>query len=146
MNRGENKYIDIRLIILVLPILLVSLLSCCDKAKSSQKPDHGKSKMADNSRSKMSLVTYNVLADPVGVEKRIPPLLKLLDESNADIIALQEVAPWFLKLLLKEKWVSSKNYSFTTSKGRIFAPGGQLILSKIPITKTTFQSSCKKLL
>ena len=39
------------------------------------------------------ILTYNVLADRVHVEQRVPPMLALLERSNADIIALQEVAP-----------------------------------------------------
>jgi endonuclease/exonuclease/phosphatase family metal-dependent hydrolase len=86
----------------------------------------------------LTLLTYNVLADPVGAKKRIPPLLKLLDESDADIIALQEVAPWFMKMLLAEKWVAEKSYHFTRARGKIFFPGGQLIMSKHKIERATW--------
>lgn len=87
----------------------------------------------------LTLLTYNVLADPVGAKKRIPPLLKLLDESDADIIALQEVAPWFMKMLLSEEWVAKKRYQFTKAGKKILMPGGQLILSKHPIERAIFR-------
>jgi endonuclease/exonuclease/phosphatase family metal-dependent hydrolase len=87
----------------------------------------------------LTLLTYNVLADPVGAKKRIPPLLKLLDESDADIIALQEVAPWFMKMLLAERWVSEKGYYFTKAGQRILMPGGQLIMSKHKIERATWR-------
>lgn len=87
----------------------------------------------------LALLTYNVLADPVSAKRRIPPLLKLLDESDADIIALQEVAPWFMKMLLAEKWVSEKGYHFTKDGQRILMPGGQLIMSKHKIEKATWR-------
>ena len=53
----------------------------------------------------LTFVTYNVLADPVRLDERAPLLLELLKDSNADVIALQEVVPWFVKRLAREKWI-----------------------------------------
>lgn len=78
-------------------------------------------------------MTYNVLADQIEVKKRVPALFKMMQESDADVIALQEVAPWFVELLLKEKWV--KNYHLPKEKDKVVVSRGLLILSKGPITK-----------
>lgn len=86
----------------------------------------------------LTFLTYNVLADEVELDKRIPPLMKLLDESDADVIALQEVAPWFLERLGREEWVRAKRYDWTRFDGRTAAPGGQFILSKLPIASARF--------
>lgn len=85
---------------------------------------------------KVKLLTYNVLADPISTELRIPALLAILKNSDADIIALQEVSDWFIELLLKEKWISA--YHFTKQDGKVLAPRGLLLLSKTPIKKTTW--------
>lgn len=42
--------------------------------------------------------------DPTYTHLRIPKLFELLSETNAHVIALQEVEPPMLKLLLKQKW------------------------------------------
>lgn len=89
--------------------------------------------IANSQESKnIKFITYNVLADPVEVEKRAPQIFNILKDSDADIIALQEVAPWFLELLLKESWV--KNYNFPKIKGEILVVRGLLLLSKTTIT------------
>jgi len=80
-------------------------------------------------------LTYNVLADPVHKEMRLAALFKILGESDADLIALQEVAPWFLDELKKEAWL--KNYHYPQSEGEPFAPRGLFILSRSPVTKIT---------
>ena len=81
----------------------------------------------------VKFLTYNVLADRVHPEVRLPALFDLLGRSNADVIALQEVAPWFLKELEGKPWAAA--YHSPTAEGKRFAPGGLLILSKSPILK-----------
>lgn len=81
------------------------------------------------------LLTYNVLADQIHEDKRLPAIFDILGKSNADIIALQEVAPWFLIELGKQEWL--KSYHGTMAEGKLIAPRGLLILSKSPIQKVT---------
>ncbi|MCP4375490.1 MAG: endonuclease/exonuclease/phosphatase family protein [bacterium] len=81
-------------------------------------------------------VTYNVLADPDRADQRVPSLLKIIGDSNADVIAMQEVAPWFVRKLVKTDWF--KKYHAPKLKGKIIAPRGLLILSKKPITSTDY--------
>jgi len=81
----------------------------------------------------LTFVTYNVLGDPVELKKRIPPLMKVLQESDADVIALQEVVPWFTALLAKEDWAKA----YQTTKIKPEDAGGQYFLSKTAIDKAS---------
>jgi endonuclease/exonuclease/phosphatase family metal-dependent hydrolase len=84
----------------------------------------------------VSLVTYNVLADPDLAEQRVPELLKIIGDSDADVIALQEVAPWFVGKLVKADWF--KKYHVPKLGERIICPRGLLILSKQPVTSPDY--------
>jgi len=86
-------------------------------------------------RRALRLLTYNVLASTVYQELRTEAVFRILAESNADVIALQEVAGWILTPLMMQKWLSS-GYHVTRHRGQPFAPGGQLILSRLPIDNT----------
>jgi endonuclease/exonuclease/phosphatase family metal-dependent hydrolase len=83
------------------------------------------------SPAKLRLVTYNVLADPVHVEKRLPELFRILREAEADIIVLQEFAPWMAKKLLQESWVAGYHRPLRGNKTAIAQE--YLLLSKFPI-------------
>lgn len=85
----------------------------------------------------LKLVTYNVLADEVAVKQRIPALFKLLKESDADIIVLQEVTPWFFKMLYEEPWL--KSYHLTTEDNANAVRGEYVILSKQKIQTAVYQ-------
>lgn len=84
-------------------------------------------------RKTLTFVTYNILGDPVESKKRGPAILKLLRESDADVIALQEVVPWFVAMLSKEEWV--KKYHVPKVAEKPLETGGQYLLSKFPIEK-----------
>ncbi|MEZ0224250.1 MAG: endonuclease/exonuclease/phosphatase family protein [Alphaproteobacteria bacterium] len=77
----------------------------------------------------VTFVTYNVLVDEIAVDKRLPVLFRLMRESNADIIAMQEVGDWFLALLQKETW-AGKYYLANSDPMNC---GGNVILSKYPV-------------
>lgn len=94
---------------------------------------HAKEKKENEITAK--LLTYNVLADQDHLETRLPVLFDIIGKSDADIIALQEVAPWFLIELEKQEWL--KNYHGLMADGKMVAPRGLLILSKSPIGKVT---------
>lgn len=87
---------------------------------------------AISSGQQLKIVTYNILVSPVGLDRRAAPLFKLLKESDADVIALQEVGTlqgWFMLQLDKEDW--AKNY-FRVGREPDHC-NGQLILSRIPV-------------
>lgn len=79
----------------------------------------------------LRVLTYNVLADPVHVEQRAPELLRLMREADADIIALQEVAPWFARLLLREPW--ARQYQRTRRDGKTVLAHEHIVLSRFPL-------------
>jgi len=87
----------------------------------------------------ITLVTYNVLAEPRSAAQspRIDALLKLLDQSDADIIALQEVTPWFLNRLQNADW--TRPYNFTENNGIPAAPGALHIMAKFSIENTRYK-------
>lgn len=67
----------------------------------------------------LKIVTFNILfdlfdKDPEETLKRQRKELSLLRESNADLLALQEVTPGFLELLLQEQWVQQYYLSEVT--------------------------------
>ena len=81
----------------------------------------------------LSVLTYNVLYDRDQWEARKAALMGVLDAHRSDIMAFQEVSPWFISALKAQPW--SKNYHFSTHSPQ-GAPGGLLVLSTMPIDKT----------
>lgn len=79
----------------------------------------------------LRIVTYNVLADPVHVETRVSELFRILRDSHADIIVLQEFAPWMAQKLLQEPWVAGYHRPLRDNKTVIAHE--YLVLSKYPI-------------
>lgn len=59
----------------------------------------------------LRVLTYNVLADEKDAQRRIPALLKVVGEADADILAFQEVQDWFRERLLREPWAANYPYS-----------------------------------
>ena len=89
--------------------------------------------MPPQPRRPLRLLTYNVLATPIYTKLRTRAILEILERSEADIIALQEVGEWFLRELVAAPWVTA-NYHLSEDRGRPFAPGGQLIMARTPIS------------
>ena len=79
----------------------------------------------------LRIVTYNVLADPVHVEKRLPALFHILQDSHADIIILQEFTAWMAQKLFQESWVAE--YHRPSRDHKTVIAHEYLILSKYPI-------------
>ncbi|MFH2010865.1 MAG: endonuclease/exonuclease/phosphatase family protein [bacterium] len=118
-------------------ILLASLLAAAPAA-CRRKPSEGSGAQPAARRpttTQLTLLTYNVLSDPRRAAERAPALLQILREVDADIVALQEAAPWFVKLLRDQPWFRSR-YRTTSIGAANVAPGGLLILSRFPITRS----------
>ena len=81
--------------------------------------------------SELCIVTYNVLADPVQVETRLPELFRILRDARADFIVLQEFTPWMAQKLLQESWVAAYHRPLRDNKTVIAHE--YLVLSKYPI-------------
>jgi endonuclease/exonuclease/phosphatase family metal-dependent hydrolase len=82
----------------------------------------------------LRVLTYNVLADPVEVPLRVPRLFEIMRDANADLLMLQEVAPWFVELLERDGWL--RDYEAAHIDGRLALPNGQMILSRFPIARS----------
>jgi len=103
------------------------------EAKTGIKSDNSNELNANLPRAnQFKILTYNVLADQAQASQRIPALMKLLETSDADVIALQEVAPWFIKQLDTQPW--AKQYHNETVDGKhAYTSSGDMILSRTPI-------------
>lgn len=62
-------------------------------------------------------------------------LFKMIQQTDADFVLLQEVEDWFLEALAQERWAVSY---FSSDFGSGHAPGGLLILSKYPLEKVSY--------
>jgi endonuclease/exonuclease/phosphatase family metal-dependent hydrolase len=114
-------------------LLTLGVTSCRQDTPRKDPPRRLATATATPTR-ELILVTYNVLANPSQASARIPSLLAILKATEADIIALQEVTPWFLQTLVTQPWVRRYHRTPTGPKG--VAPGGLMILSRFPITRT----------
>jgi tyrosyl-DNA phosphodiesterase 2 len=85
---------------------------------------------------RLSLLSYNILYDETHAKLRLAPLLKILGDSDADFIALQEVRPWHLKALQQEAWF--RKYQ-QIPEGLERPAGGLVILSKLKPVATLFR-------
>jgi endonuclease/exonuclease/phosphatase family metal-dependent hydrolase len=89
--------------------------------------------------SSLMMLTWNVLAErsEAAAATRVDALLQLIRDTKADVIALQEVTPWFIERLSKEEWL--KSYHPATGDGTWTPMGGGLfIISRFPIAHAEF--------
>ncbi|QSQ16908.1 poly(A) polymerase [Myxococcus landrumensis] len=87
----------------------------------------------------LTVVTLNVLFDLYDAElldtaRRIPAALALLRETDADVIALQEVTAPFLRALLAEPWVREHYWLSDGPEANTVATYGQVLLSRVPFS------------
>ena len=90
---------------LALLLLVATLPGACRSQRQARRRAVLQTEPARPTTRTLRLVTWNVLADPVFKAQRVPELLRVLAHANADVIALQEVAPWFLRALHDAAWV-----------------------------------------
>lgn len=88
---------------------------------------------------KLRLVSWNVLCDNfekeiICTEQRIPVLVQKLAETDADIIALQEVTNEFYNYLLEQDWVKTYHVSDPQNSVR-FMPHSVVLLSRFPFAQ-----------
>ena len=126
-----------RVVLLGVAVSLVVCLCGCE-GEDTGGDGEGASSAPSGGRGSFKVLTYNVLGDRVGMEERVPVLLGLMRDSDADVIALQEVTPWFFRKLMAEPWVEDR-YHGTMIDGKFVVAGGLFILSKHPIEKTAYE-------
>jgi poly(A) polymerase len=85
----------------------------------------------------LTVTTLNVLFDVydgelLATERRTPAALALLNDTDADVIALQEVTPPFLRALLEAPWVRERYWLSDGPGAATVTPSGQLLLSRRP--------------
>lgn len=99
-----------------------------NKAKWSHVDDSGTNVNADT----LTLATLNTWFGDYYFKERWRAITELLRETNADIIALQEMTCASLKLILKEDWIRDE-YFISDIAGSTLSSYGVMLLSRIPI-------------
>lgn len=136
-----------RTIILILAAMSIPFGVSCRSAPerggahSSQRKSLGvtaRPQKAASPDNELVFLTYNVLADVEVTPARIEAMISVIRRSEADVVALQEVAPWCLQAL-RSSGMLDGSYIGSKIDGRVAAPGGQYILSKLPIERTDFR-------
>lgn len=99
---------------------------------------HGASQAPPAAPRPLRVLTWNLLFDRFAPERiqtarRLPVQLRLLEESQADVIALQEVTPVFYAALLAEPWVRERYWASEGPAAATLDPSGQAILSRVPL-------------
>ncbi|MEV0389417.1 poly(A) polymerase [Nonomuraea sp. NPDC050643] len=84
------------------------------------------------------VLTWNTLwdrydSDLIDTARRRPLLLAALEKADADVIALQEVEPALLWMLLATPWVRAHHTLGTDPHGQDVDDGGLLLLSRLPV-------------
>ncbi|WP_406180516.1 poly(A) polymerase [Streptomyces sp. NBC_01006] len=87
---------------------------------------------------RVRLLTWNTLWDRYDAPRidtalRRPMLLADLAAADADVIALQEVEPALLEMLLAQPWVRAAYTVGTDPRGKDVAASGLLVLSRLPV-------------
>lgn len=86
------------------------------------------------------VVTWNLLYDPrregdIYTNQRIPLIFSALQESRADVMALEEVTPSLWAKLLQQDWVRRDYLVSDSPEGETLDPYGVALLSKLPLTE-----------
>ncbi|MEV0347268.1 poly(A) polymerase [Nonomuraea sp. NPDC050680] len=89
------------------------------------------------------VLTWNTLwdrydSDRIDTARRRPLLLAALEAADADVIALQEVEPALLSLLLAAPWVRARYTVGTDPGGEDVADSGLLLLSRLPVREAAW--------
>ncbi len=82
-------------------------------------------------RPSLRVLTYNVLADADGFEERVGALSRVIEQADADVIALQEVSPPIRRRLLEYRWARGRVETET--------PGGQWLLFRGELDRVWFR-------
>jgi poly(A) polymerase len=96
----------------------------------------------------LTIASYNILSDlyevdKIHTDKRLPAILAELQQTQADIIALQEVTPTSIAAILATDWV--RDYYITEpANANNVKPYGNLIMSRFPFELVEHQFSGHK--
>ncbi|TMR07772.1 polynucleotide adenylyltransferase [Nonomuraea turkmeniaca] len=89
------------------------------------------------------VLTWNTLWDRydsghIDTARRRPLLVAALEEADADVIALQEVEPALLSMLLSAPWARARYTLGTDPEGEDVDDGGLLLLSRLPVREAAW--------
>ncbi|NUR62886.1 MAG: DUF504 domain-containing protein [Catenulispora sp.] len=92
------------------------------------------------SAGQIRILTWNTLwdrydSDLIHTERRRPMLLAALAAADVDVIALQEVEPALVKMLLAEPWVRREWTLGADPRSADVPDSGLLLLSRLPVTE-----------
>ena len=85
----------------------------------------------------MTLLTFNVWFVDHYFERRAEALFDILEARAADVVALQEMTPELLDLLLSQPFIQ-ENYVVSDIVGASVDPYGVLLLSRLPVADWYF--------
>ncbi len=88
-------------------------------------------------RDELTVATFNIWFDDYHAQQRYLAIVDLLRERRPDVIALQEVTPAALEIFLDQPWVRDE-YLSASAVGGDAGNYGMLMLSRVPITRTTY--------
>ncbi|NUU22943.1 MAG: DUF504 domain-containing protein [Streptomycetaceae bacterium] len=93
---------------------------------------------APESAAGLRVLTWNTLwdrydSDRIDTARRRPRLLAALEESGADVIALQEVEPALLALIAQAPWIRAQYTLHTEPTAAAVDDDGLLLLSRLPV-------------
>ena len=100
----------------------------------SQAWNEGLEPVGDLALPRLTLVTYNVWFGWDHRYRRCEALLRIVQNCRADVIALQEIMPDFLEVVLEKEWVRA-HYRVSDLTGDTLRPYGVLLLSRLPIAR-----------
>ncbi|MFI6291568.1 poly(A) polymerase [Nonomuraea sp. NPDC050790] len=89
------------------------------------------------------VLTWNTLwdrydSDRIDTARRRVLLLRALEEADADVLALQEVEPALVSMLLAAPWVRARYTLGTDPQGPDVAEAGLLLLSRLPVREAAW--------
>ncbi|MFC4009883.1 RNA repair domain-containing protein [Nonomuraea purpurea] len=101
------------------------------------------SRPATPSADVLRFLTWNTLwnrydSELIDTARRRPLLLAALEEADADVIALQEVEPALLEMLLTAAWVRARYTVGTDPGGADVDDSGLLLLSRLPVREAAW--------
>ena len=97
----------------------------------------------------LKIASFNVLCDvykkdKIQTEKRLPAIFEELRKSDADIIAIQEATPDFVRFILSQDWIRDYYYISESSTDTSIQDFANLLLSRLPFTLVEHKFSVQK--
>lgn len=107
-----------------------------DARKSIWTPTPGHAQLSSHQK-QLSCITFNVWFGEYFFAERCAEVLRIIEESDSDIVALQEVTPPFLDALLANPCIQQR-YFISDSTGRSLNAYGEILLSRFPLKELRF--------